>query len=57
MLWRYWLLELPARIAEVAAVWYRVYFTIVICVAAIILPLMTLVILILWFGFGIRWGW
>lgn len=54
---RFWFIELPARITEVLAVWYRLYFLVVLSVAAVILPLMTLVILILWFGFGIRWGW
>lgn len=54
---RYWLVELPARITEIVAVWYRLYMTVIVMAAAVVLPLMVLTMLALWFGFGIRWGW
>lgn len=37
--------------------WYHLYVFIVIVLAAVILPTMVLAILVLYFGFGIRWGW
>jgi hypothetical protein len=55
--WRYWLIDLPARATEVGYVWYRVYFLALLWLAALTVPGMVLTILVLWFGFGIRWGW
>ena len=57
MCWRYWLIDLPARLLDIAVTGYGLYLIAVISLAAIGLPLMGAVILILWFGFGIRWGW
>lgn len=57
MIWRYWLIDLPARITEVAQAWYRLYFTVVLLIAGPGLLLMVLTTLVLWFAFGIRWGW
>ena len=54
---RYWLVELPAYITEVAAAWYRLYFIVVLLVAGPGLLLMASIAVGLWFGFGIRWGW
>lgn len=55
--WRYWLIDLPARVTEVASVWYRLYFVVMLVIAGPILLLTVLTTLVLWFGFGIRWGW
>ena len=54
---RYWLVELPARITEAGFVWYRAYVLFLCLIAALTLPVMVLTMLVLWFGFGIRWGW
>lgn len=54
---RYWLIDLPAQITEVASVWFRLYFLAILWVAALSLPVTVLSTLVLWFGFGIRWGW
>ena len=54
---RYWLIDLPARITEVGFAWYRLYFLVVLWAVALIAPVMALTTLVLWFGFGIRWGW
>lgn len=57
MRWRTALINWPARITEVASVWYRLYLIALLWMAAII-PLGTVIIaLTLWFGFGVRWGW
>ena len=37
--------------------WHRIYWLIVTVFASTVLPLMVLTMLVLWFGFGIRWGW
>jgi hypothetical protein len=55
--WRYWLIDLPARTTEVAQTWYRLYFTVVLLLAGPGLLLMVLTAVVLWYGFGIRWGW
>ena len=54
---RYWLVELPATITEVGLVWFRLYFLVLIVIAALTVPVVSLTMLVLWFGFGIRWGW
>lgn len=55
--WQRWLVDIPARITEVGFTWYRLYLLIVCAVAALTLPAMVLTMLVLWFVFGIRWGW
>lgn len=55
--WRYWLIDLPARATEVGFVWYRVYLLVALVIAGPGLLLMVLLVLILWYAFGIRWGW
>lgn len=55
--WRRVLIDIPARITEVGYVWYRLYWLIVLSVIAVVLPAMVVSTLVLWFGFGIRWGW
>lgn len=57
MRWRYWLIDVPAHITEVGLVWYRLYWLVVLSIAALVLPVTVVTILVLWFGFGIRWGW
>ena len=57
MRWRHWLIDVPARITDVVLVWYRLYITLVLATAALILPVTVVTMLVLWFGFGIRWGW
>lgn len=54
---RYWLIDVPAQITEAVGVWYRLYWLIVACLCALVAPAMVLSVLVLWFGFGIRWGW
>ena len=54
---RYWLVDVPARITEAGYVWYRLYFLFLLWIAALTVPLTVLTMLVLWFGFGIRWGW
>jgi hypothetical protein len=55
--WRYWLVELPAKATEVGYTWYRLYLLVVLMIAGPGLLIMVLSALILWFAFGIRWGW
>ena len=60
MCWRYWLIDLPTRIAEVGFVWYRLLFMMLLWCAAIgaVIGLLGLMVsLVLYCGFGIRWGW
>lgn len=57
MNWRYWLIDLPATITEAGFVWYRLYWLVVVCLCALVGPVMALSVVVLWFGFGIRWGW
>jgi hypothetical protein len=56
-LWRLLLIEIPANMTEVAMVWYRVYLTVILFIGGPILTLSVLVMLLLPFVFGIRWGW
>jgi hypothetical protein len=51
------LIDLPARATEVGQTWYRAYFTAVLLLAGPGLLLMVLTAVVLWYGFGIRWGW
>lgn len=57
MRWRYWLIDGPARLTEIGAVWYRAYLTLILILVGPGLLLMALLVLGLWWGFGIRWGW
>lgn len=57
MHWRRWLIDVPARLLDIAVTGYGLYLVAVITATAIIAPLMVATILLLWFGFGIRWGW
>ena len=51
------LVDWPARITEVGFIWYRLYLMVVLWMAATV-PLTTVFAgLVLWYGFGIRWGW
>lgn len=54
---RYWLVDAPLTVWSWALAWYRLYWLILGVLGAIVLPLMVLSMLVLWFGFGIRWGW
>ena len=54
--WRYWLIDLPARLTEVGYTWYRLYLTALLIVAAVVVPFMAVTTLVL-AAFGIRWGW
>jgi hypothetical protein len=47
------LIDVPAAIVTV---WQRVY-TVILAIVSLALWSVTLMALILWFGFGIRWGW
>lgn len=53
----FWLVTVPIRIVRYALLWSQVYWTFIYAAGAIILPTMVLTMLVLWFGFGIRWGW
>lgn len=55
--WRKWIIDAPAHITEVAAIWYRLYLIVTLVVIALTLPALVLTALAFWFGFGIRWGW
>lgn len=55
--WRRWVIDVPARITEVGLTWYRMYLMVVLLIAGPGLLLMGSIVLVLWFGFGIRWGW
>lgn len=57
MRWRALLIDGPAHITEVAIVWYRLYSIALLWIVALTVPAVTLATLILWFGFGVRWGW
>jgi len=54
---RWWLIEFPTRVADVAAALCRLYFVVALGLTAIVAPLTVIALLILWYGFGIRWGW
>jgi hypothetical protein len=55
--WRYWLIDVPARIVDFVNLCYHYYLLVVFTVAAVTCIPMVLTISVLWFGFGIRWGW
>lgn len=57
MNWQFWLIDGPARLTEILFKWYRLYMLVVLSIAALTLPTMLVIVLGLWFGFGIRWGW
>lgn len=57
MPWRTVLIDGPARITEIALTWYRLYVMVLLWMAALTAPTMAAATLILWFGFGVRWGW
>lgn len=50
---RFWLIELPALIVDVL---WRLYLSF-LTLATLSLWLMVMVVLVLYWGFGIRWGW
>lgn len=50
---RFWLIDIPALIVTV---WYRVT-VVFICAAALVTYVVLMAALVLWWGFGIRWGW
>jgi hypothetical protein len=47
------LVDIPAGIVSV---WYRMY-VVFIALASILTVGVVVIVLVLWFGFGIRWGW
>ena len=60
MCWRDWLIDAPAIVTEVGLAWYRLLFMVLLwcgAVGAVISILSLMVSLVLYFGFGIRWGW
>jgi hypothetical protein len=54
---RYWLIDVPSQITECCYVWYRLYFLLLLLLAAVTVPALVLGMLVLWYGFGIRWSW
>jgi hypothetical protein len=48
-----WLIDVPALIV---GVWYRMY-VVFIALTSIVTVGVVFIVLTLWFGFGIRWGW
>lgn len=56
MRWRYWLTEAPEHVTKIALMWYRLYFVVVVIVAAVIPTALALIAFGL-FLVGIRWGW
>ena len=54
---RYWLIDLPAHVTEVGMTWYRFYLMVLLWVFATAPLAALLTSLVLWFGFGTRWGW
>ena len=54
---RYWLVELPVTIAEILMAWYRLFIAVFFLIAGPGISVMVLITLVLWYGFGIRWGW
>lgn len=54
---RYWLIDLPASITDHTWRWYRFINTWWLIIGGIICNVMVLTVLLLYFGFGIRWGW
>ena len=56
-IWRRALIDIPYKLMDILSVWLRLYLLIVFGLSAIIGPGMALILLVLWYGFGIRWGW
>ena len=56
MRWTYWLLDLPASIVTVWLTILRVYFLIILSLAVLATWSSVMVSLVLWL-LGIRWGW
>ena len=54
---RFWLVELPVTIAEILMAWYRLFIAVFFLIAGPGISVMVLITLVLWYGFGIRWGW
>lgn len=54
---RFWLVTVPVAAVSWLLWWNRVYWTALYAIAAVVFPVMVLTMLVLWFGFGIRWGW
>jgi len=50
---------ISAVMRGVGWVWqaYRLYMAVILFITGPILMLLVLTMLVLWFGFGIRWGW
>ena len=51
--WRYWLIDVPATVTDI---WWRFWLIVVTLLTMACFVSVTLN-LVLWFGFGIRWGW
>jgi hypothetical protein len=54
--WTTLLLATPAGATDRLLRWARVYFIVAVSLATLAVP-MVLLIVVLWFGVGIRWGW
>lgn len=54
---RFWLVTVPTTAVSWLLWWNRVYWTALYAIAAVVFPVMVLTMLVLWLGFGIRWGW
>lgn len=55
--WRHVLIDAPTSVTNVVATWYRLYITVVLFICAVGPLSVLLTALVLWYGFGIRWGW
>lgn len=53
---RYWLIEFPEIALSVVLRWYRLYFLVMLVIAAVVPTSIGLISLCLYL-FGIRWGW
>jgi hypothetical protein len=51
--WRHWLVEIPAKIIDLWWNFYLILITLLTMACFVTVVLM----LVLHFGFGIRWGW
>ncbi len=56
-MWRYWLVDVPARITDVGFAWYRLWLMLTLWLVAVVSLTTVLTVLVTWFGFGVRWGW
>ena len=54
---RFWLVTVPVTAVSWVLWWNRVYWAALYAIAAVGSTVMVLTMLVLWFGFGIRWGW